>query len=58
MSNTTRADKLRNLGLGLATVSMATSSDPANNQPLQIRFNDRRVLLSTQHLQVAAACME
>ena len=47
----------------LATVSFATSSDPANtnnagaNQPA-IRFDDRRVLLSTQHLQVAAVCLE
>jgi hypothetical protein len=42
----------------LATVSLATSSDVANDKPLQIRFNDRRVLLSTQHLQVAVACIE
>jgi hypothetical protein len=43
----------------LATVVLATGADPAsgNTPPMTVRFTDRRVLLSTQRLQVAALCL-
>jgi hypothetical protein len=43
----------------LATVSFATATGTgmANPPPMNIRYDDRRVLLATQRLQVAALCM-
>jgi hypothetical protein len=43
----------------LATVLFSTDIDPAsgNTPPVTVRFSDRRVLLSTQRLQVAALCL-
>lgn len=43
----------------LATVSFPTINDPAagNQNQVIVRFTDRRVLLSTSHLQVAALCL-
>lgn len=43
----------------LATVSFSTTTDPASDhqKPASVRFVDRRVLLSTQHLQVATLCL-
>jgi hypothetical protein len=43
----------------LATVSFLTQSNPAlaNNNQVDIKFSDRRVLLATQRLQVAALCL-
>ena len=42
----------------LATVSFATNSDPAHQNLPEIRFDDRRVLLATQRLQVAMLCLD
>jgi hypothetical protein len=41
----------------LATVSLALSPDPANTNPVNVNYKDRRVLLATQRLQVASLCM-
>ena len=43
----------------LATVSFSTNSDAAshNGNQVAVQFNDRRVLLATQRLQVAALCL-
>lgn len=44
----------------LATVSFSTNASPASanhGSPVSIKFTDRRVLLATQRLQVAMACL-
>jgi len=42
----------------LATVSLSTAGNAAaNTQPVVVNYNDRRVLLATQRLQVAALCL-
>jgi len=41
----------------LATVTLALNPAPANTNPVNVNYKDRRVLLATQRLQVATLCM-